>query len=159
MSSAQQVFDALLNRNWKVSTAESCTGGMVAAALTDIAGSSAIFDRGFVTYSNAAKVEMLAVPVELITQFGAVSEQVALAMAQGALLQSAADVAVSITGIAGPSGGSSEKPVGLVHFAIATREDAISFVQRFGNESRKEIRQKSVVFAFEKLCAQLASGP
>ena len=104
-----------------LATAESCTGGMVAAAITDIAGSSAVFDRGFVTYSNAAKTEMLGISARLIAAHGAVSEAVAKAMAQGALRHSSATLAVSITGIAGPTGGSSAKPVGLVHFACATK--------------------------------------
>jgi nicotinamide-nucleotide amidase len=155
MSTAQRAFELLSVHGLKLATAESCTGGMLAAVITDIAGSSVVFDRGFVTYSNAAKVEMLSVPFDLITQSGAVSENVAMAMAQGALLHSAADIAIAITGIAGPSGGSAEKPVGLVHFAIATRKDVVSFVQRFGNLSRSEIRQKAMEFAFEKLCDQL----
>jgi nicotinamide-nucleotide amidase len=159
VSSAQQVFELLSVHGLTLATAESCTGGMVATAITDIAGSSAVFDRGFVTYSNAAKVEMLSVPLELITQFGAVSEEVAVAMAQGALLHSAADISIAITGVAGPSGGSAEKPVGLIHFAVATREDEVSYQQRFGNLSRAEIRRKATEFAFEKLCAQLVSEP
>ena len=104
-----------------IATAESCTGGLVAAAITDISGSSAVFDRGFVTYSNAAKTQMLGVPSNLLETHGAVSEEVARAMAQGALAHSIATLAVSITGIAGPSGGSATKPVGLVHFACATK--------------------------------------
>jgi nicotinamide-nucleotide amidase len=159
MSTAQTLFELLSALGLKLATAESCTGGMMAAAITDIAGSSAVFDRGFVTYSNAAKVEMLSVPFDLITQFGAVSEEVAVAMAQGALLHSAADIAVSITGIAGPGGGSKNKPLGLVYFAIATRETVESFVQRFGNLTRNEIRTKSLNFAIEGLCHQLASAP
>ena len=104
-----------------VATAESCTGGMVSGALTDVPGSSAVLDRGFVTYSNEAKVEMLGVPAPLIAARGAVSRRVALAMAQGALERSRADLAVAITGIAGPGGGHAEKPVGLVWFGLATR--------------------------------------
>ncbi len=159
MTIAQEVFEALLKRNMKLATAESCTGGMVAAAITDIAGSSEIFDRGFVTYSNAAKVEMLEVPFDLISQFGAVSEEVAIAMAQGAMLRSGADIAVSITGIAGPGGGSDLKPVGLVHFAMAMRETTVSHVQRFGNLSRAEIRNCAVKFAFEIVLTQLIAEP
>lgn len=155
MNIALEVFAALQKRQMKLATAESCTGGMVAAAITDIAGSSEIFDRGFVTYSNAAKVEMLDVPYNLISQFGAVSEEVAIAMAQGAMLHSAAAIAVSITGVAGPSGGSELKPVGLVHFAVAQREITVSFVQNFGNLTRAEIRKKAVKYAFEIVLAQL----
>jgi nicotinamide-nucleotide amidase len=151
VNSAQKLFDHLSVHGLKLATAESCTGGMVAAAITDIAGSSAIFDRGFVTYSNAAKIEMLRVPAELINDYGAVSEQVAMAMAQGALKHSSADIAVAITGVAGPSGGSVEKPVGLVHFAVATGEDVLPYVQHFGNLSRAEIRLKAMVFALESV--------
>ena len=118
---ATELVAALVKKAQLVTTAESCTGGMVAAAITDIAGSSAIFDRGFVTYSNNAKTQMLGVPHKLIAAHGAVSEAVAKAMAQGALKQSAATLAISITGIAGPSGGTETKPVGLVHFACATK--------------------------------------
>lgn len=154
MNLALEVFAALQHRQMKLATAESCTGGMVAAAITDISGSSEIFERGFVTYSNAAKVEMLGVPYDLISEFGAVSEEVAIAMAQGAMLHSAADVAVSITGVAGP-GGSELKPVGLVHFAVAQREVTVSFVQKFGPLPRAEIRKKAVQYAFEIVLSQL----
>jgi nicotinamide-nucleotide amidase len=106
---------------WRLATAESCTGGMVAARLTDIAGSSDVVERGFVTYSNAAKTELLGVPTELLGQYGAVSAQVARAMAEGALARSQADVAVSITGIAGPGGAVPGKPVGLVYLALAVK--------------------------------------
>ena len=107
-----------------VATAESCTGGLVAGALTEIAGSSAVVDRGFVTYTNEAKAEMLGVPAERWRRHGAVSRETAEAMAKGALAHSRADLAVAITGIAGPGGGSAEKPVGLVHFAAASRGGA-----------------------------------
>ncbi len=159
MNIAHDVFAALQKGQMKLATAESCTGGMVASAITDIAGSSEIFDRGFVTYSNAAKVEMLDVPYDLISQFGAVSEEVAIAMAQGAMLHSAADIAVSITGVAGPGGGSALKPVGLVHFAVAQREATVSFVQKLGPLSRAEIRKKSMQYAFEIVLAQLTAKP
>jgi nicotinamide-nucleotide amidase len=118
---ATELVATLVKKAQLVTTAESCTGGMVAAAITDIAGSSAFFDRGFVTYSNQAKTQMLGVPEKLIMAHGAVSEAVAKAMAQGALKNSSATLAVSITGIAGPTGGSETKPVGLVHFACATK--------------------------------------
>ena len=135
---------SLKEKGWKIATAESCTGGLVAAAITDIAGSSEVFDRGFVTYSNAAKTEMLGVPTELISNHGAVSQAVARAMAEGALTHSAADVAVSITGIAGPSGGSAEKPTGLVHFACATRGKTTHLEMRFGDLGRAAVRQAAV---------------
>lgn len=124
-ASISQAASALLDRckalGVKIATAESCTGGMVAAALTDIAGSSAVVDRGWVTYSNTAKTQELAVPPSLLDQWGAVSEPVARAMAEGALAGSQTDLTVAITGIAGPDGGSIDKPVGLVHFAVARR--------------------------------------
>ena len=112
---------ALLAQGQLVAIAESCTGGMVAAAITDAVGSSAVFDRGFVTYSNAAKNQMLGVPTKLISTHGAVSEQVARAMAKGALAHSAATLSIAITGIAGPGSGTDTKPVGLVYFALATK--------------------------------------
>jgi nicotinamide-nucleotide amidase len=120
-SLAAQLGAALLVRGLVVATAESCTGGLVAAAITSVAGSSAWFDRGFVTYSNQAKHDMLGVPLDLIARHGAVSEEVARAMAEGALAQSRAQVAISITGVAGPSGGSDAKPVGTVWHGIARR--------------------------------------
>jgi nicotinamide-nucleotide amidase len=136
MSLAQQVYDLLSVHGLKLATAESCTGGMIAAAITDIAGSSAVFDRGFVTYSNEAKIEMLGVDAELFVRFGAVSEQVATAMAKGALSRSNADIAIAITGVAGPSGGSVEKPVGLVQFALATKDKAMAFERRDSEKIR-----------------------
>lgn len=127
-----------------LATAESCTGGLVAAALTAVAGSSAALDRGFVTYSNAAKSDMIDVPPDLIERHGAVSEPVARAMALGAVARSAASVAVSITGIAGPGGGTPEKPVGLVHFAAVGPAGMIHIEQRFGDIGREAIRLASV---------------
>ena len=146
---AEDLVRALRNKGWKMATAESCTGGMVAAAITDIAGSSDVFDRGFVTYSNAAKSDMLGVPAELIVQHGAVSEAVARAMAEGALLHSAADAAVAITGVAGPAGGSAAKPVGLVHFACATKAATLHIEMRFGNLGRSVVREAAVRQALE----------
>ncbi len=122
MSAAETVVAALLKNGHLLATAESCTGGMVAAALTDIAGSSAVFDRGYVSYSNNAKHAMLSVPNKTIEAHGAVSEAVARAMADGALKHSNANIAIAITGIAGPSGGTETKPVGLVHFCCATHK-------------------------------------
>ena len=113
------LLDRLRAANLKLATAESCTGGLVAGVLTEIAGSSDVVERGFVTYSNAAKMELLGVPEAMLAEHGAVSEPVARAMAQGALAHSHADVAVSVTGVAGPGGGSAAKPVGLVHIAAA----------------------------------------
>jgi nicotinamide-nucleotide amidase len=128
-----------------VATAESCTGGLVAAALTAIAGSSAVLDRGFVTYSNEAKVEMLGVPEDVLARFGAVSEPTARAMAEGAAACSRASVAVSVTGIAGPGGGSADKPVGLVHFAaVGPDGETVHLEKRFGDIGREAIRLESV---------------
>jgi nicotinamide-nucleotide amidase len=156
MSLAETVYRALLRRNMKLATAESCTGGMVAAAVTDIAGSSNVFDRGFVTYSNCAKTEMLDVSADLIDSIGAVSREVAIAMAKGALDNSNADISVAVTGVAGPGGGSAEKPVGLVHFAVAQQGKAtVHSVQKFGNLRRLEIRTKSVNHALSMVLAQL----
>jgi nicotinamide-nucleotide amidase len=146
---AALLLRALGQKRWKVATAESCTGGLVAGAITEIAGSSEIFDRGFVTYSNTAKTELLGVPVALIEKHGAVSEQVARAMAEGALRNSHADVAVAVTGIAGPGGGSVEKPVGLVHFACATKSETQHIEKRFGALSRTDIRAAAVAVALQ----------
>jgi nicotinamide-nucleotide amidase len=121
MSLAEDVLDACRRRKWKLATAESCTGGMVAAALTDIAGSSDVVERGFVTYSNEAKIELLGVPEALLLAHGAVSEEVARAMAEGALARAPVALAVSITGVAGPGGATPTKPVGLVWFGVAGR--------------------------------------
>lgn len=151
-AAAIAVLEACRARGWKVATAESCTGGLVAAALTDIAGSSDVVDRGFVTYSNAAKEQMLGVPAQTLIDYGAVSRQTAEAMARGAVTHSQADVAVSITGVAGPGGGSAEKPVGLVHFAAATRDGALIHAEmRYGNIGRSAVRQASVMQALDML--------
>jgi nicotinamide-nucleotide amidase len=141
---AEKIIAMLRAKSWYLATAESCTGGLVAAAITDIAGSSDVFDRGFVTYSNIAKTEMLGVPSDIIEKHGAVSAIVAGMMAKGALAHSKSQVAVAVTGIAGPGGGSVLKPVGLVHFACATRNDTLYFERRFGDLGRVEIRQQSV---------------
>ena len=137
---------------YRIATAESCTGGLVAGLLTEIPGSSASFERGFVTYSNEAKAELLGVPAELIGQFGAVSREVAIAMAEGALRLTAVDVAVAITGVAGPGGGSENKPVGLVHIAALHRgQKAVHSELRFGDIGRGPIRVASVEAAIDLL--------
>lgn len=142
---AARVLDACRRRGLKVATAESCTGGLVAAALTEIAGSSDVVDRGFVTYSNAAKEAMLGVPHGVLERHGAVSQETAKAMAQGAIANSAADLAVAITGVAGPGGGSMEKPVGLVHFAAIARDGRqLHSEKRFGDIGRSRVRAHSV---------------
>lgn len=142
---AAEVLEAARERGDLIATAESCTGGLVSAALTSVPGSSDVFDRGFVTYSNTAKSEMLNVPFWLIEKHGAVSEEVARAMVGGALAHSNATMAVAITGIAGPGGGTADKPVGLVHFA-AERRDVPTQHQRveFGDVGRDEVRRLSV---------------
>lgn len=142
------VLDACRARKLKVATAESCTGGLVAGALTDIAGSSDVVDRGFVTYSNEAKQQMLGVPADTIEKHGAVSRETAEAMARGALGNANADLAVAITGIAGPGGGSPDKPVGLVHFAAASRNGKLTHKEmRYGDLGRIGVRRKSVLQA------------
>ncbi len=142
----------LAEMHLKVATAESCTGGLVAATLTDVPGSSVVVERGFVTYSNEAKTEMLGVDAALIKRLGAVSKEVAIAMAEGALRHSRADITVSVTGIAGPDGGSPAKPVGLVHFAAARRDGGVIHEEkRFGEIGRSKIRLASVEQALEML--------
>jgi len=151
-AAARRVLDACRARKLTVVTAESCTGGLVAAALTEIPGSSDVVDRGFVTYSDAAKQAMLDVPARLLQDFGAVSRETADAMARGALARSPADLAVSVTGIAGPGGGSAQKPVGLVYFAALARDGrGLSREKRFGEIGRGEVRMRSVVEALDML--------
>lgn len=148
---AQQLGEALKSSNYMLATAESCTGGLVSGAVTEIAGSSDWFDRGFITYSNNAKMEMLLVREETIKKHGAVSEQTAAEMALGALKNSNAQIACSITGVAGPTGGTPEKPVGTVCFAWAGKNfSTITQTHHFVGE-RHTIRQQSVVTAFKTL--------
>jgi len=154
-----QEASALLDRckaaKLKLATAESCTGGLLTACLTDIAGSSAVVDRGFVTYSNEAKSDLLGVPAALIAQHGAVSEEVARAMAEGALARSLAQLTVSITGIAGPSGGTPQKPVGLVHFAVARIGQSTRAAHRVFSGDRRTVRAASVALALQMLSESL----
>jgi nicotinamide-nucleotide amidase len=148
--------EILLSRNWTVSLAESCTGGLVCATLTELAGSSEWFERGYITYSNEAKTESLNVPAVLIESHGAVSEQVAKAMAEGARILSGSNVAISITGIAGPSGGSAEKPVGTVCFGWATENQTLTKTIHFDGD-RQAVRQQAAEFALTELIALLRS--
>ncbi len=149
---AARVLNKCRAASLTVATAESCTGGLVAGALTEIAGSSDVVDCGFVTYSNGAKQRLLGVPAATLARHGAVSVQTAAAMAKGALKKSKADLAVAITGIAGPGGGSKGKPVGLVYFAAASRGGRLIARQRlFGKIGRSRVRQKSVVQALALL--------
>jgi len=156
---AERILALCRAGGFTIVTAESCTGGLVAAALTEISGSSDVFERGFVTYSNAAKKAMLGVSASILERYGAVSQETAEAMAAGALARSPADFAVAITGIAGPTGGSQDKPVGLVHFAAAARDGRlIAREKRFGDIGRRQVRLASVAQALALLEA-LASAP
>ena len=158
-ATATLVLDLFRARRLKIATAESCTGGLVTAALTAIAGSSDVVDCGFVTYSNEAKETMLGVPAATLKRHGAVSAETAAAMAKGALRNSQADVAVAITGIAGPSGGTRQKPVGLVYFAAAGRDGrCMARVRRYGSIGRKAVRERSVTQALELLEALAKKG-
>ena len=151
LARAEKLLADARAKGLKIATAESCTGGLVAGLLTEIPGSSDVVERGFVTYSNEAKRELLGVPGEILTVHGAVSGETARAMAQGALKQSHADLAVAVTGIAGPGGGSADKPVGLVHIAAARADRIIHRECRFGDIGRSEVRVKSVETALEML--------
>lgn len=144
---AATLIRAYAARGWTVATAESCTGGLVAALLTEIPGSSAVIDRGFVTYSNGAKTAMLGVPPEVIADHGAVSETVARAMAEGARKVAGVSAAVAITGVAGPGGGSPEKPVGLVHLACAAPDGTRHLRRLYGDLGRSGIREAAVADA------------
>lgn len=155
--SARALASTLIERGWKIALAESCTGGLVCATLTDLAGSSDWFERGYVTYSNAAKTECLGVPAEMIESFGAVSEPVAIVMAEGARLNADVNVAISITGIAGPTGGSADKPVGTVCFAWAIKKnmtndevETTSITQQFLGD-RQTVREQARDYALSKL--------
>jgi nicotinamide-nucleotide amidase len=149
---AAALLKSCRERGLRLATAESCTGGLVAGLLTEIPGSSAVVERGFVVYSNLAKQEMLGVPEETLVRWGAVSDATARAMAAGALAHSAADLAVAVTGIAGPDGGTATKPVGLVHFAAARRGgEPHGLERRFGPLSRGAIRLAAVETALEML--------
>ena len=151
----QELAKKLLQRGEKLCTAESCTGGLIAKTLTDLAGSSAWFERGFVTYSNQAKTDMLSIPAILIDEYGAVSEAVASAMLNGALRQSVADYAIAVTGVAGPGGGSDEKPTGTVWIAVGSKNHQV--VRRYifpGN--RDEVRQATLHTALQTLLDMLS---
>jgi nicotinamide-nucleotide amidase len=146
----RQLLDSMQKQNLKIVTAESCTGGLLSALITEVPGSSKTLDRTFVTYSNQAKIEMLGVAGDIIADYGAVSEPVAIAMAEGALSRSRADVAVSLTGIAGPGGNTAMKSVGLVHIAVARHEgQLIQRVFNFGDVGRSKVREKSLKAAID----------
>lgn len=156
---AAELGQALKQRGMMLALAESCTGGMVAEAITSVAGSSAWFDRGFVTYSNAAKMDMLDVSDKTLEAFGAVSEQTAVEMAIGALKNSAAQIAGSITGIAGPDGGSPEKPVGTVCFAWAMQGQPVNTCTRYFSGDRNSIREQAAMFMMAALIERLNTQP
>lgn len=155
---AAALLDACAADGLKLATAESCTGGLIAAVLTDVPGSSRVVDRGFVTYSNEAKTALLGVPSDLIMAHGAVSEPVVKAMAEGALAQSDADLVVAVTGVAGPGGGTPDKPVGTVHLAAARRGQAPHHrAERFDGD-RRAVREATVVRALEMLAEQASDA-
>lgn len=156
---SRSLLDLCRMKKLKIATAESCTGGLVAAALTEVPGSSDVVDRGFITYSNESKHAMLGVEASKLETFGAVSKEVAIAMAFGALEHADVDLAVAVTGIAGPGGATPGKPVGLVHFAVAARDGRITHKeQRFGAVGRDNVRQQSVAEAL-KMLMEMARGP
>jgi nicotinamide-nucleotide amidase len=159
LSRAEILLAALRSRKLKIVTAESCTGGLIAGLLTEIAGSSDVVERGFVVYSNEAKMSLLGVPANVVELHGAVSEATARAMAEGALRNSLADIAVSVTGIAGPGGGSVEKPVGLVHFGCASRHGETAHRRIvFTKADRGEVRLRSVAAALDLIEAKVDSA-
>jgi len=146
---AIRLTDLLKARKKTVTTVESCTGGLIAGAITAISGSSEVFETGFVTYSNAAKTALVGVPATLFPLYGAVSEEVAFAMAEGALKTAGADMALSVTGIAGPTGGSIEKPVGMVCFGLSQHGRTLTRTHQFGNIGRDSVRAESVAYALK----------
>ncbi|WP_339634665.1 CinA family protein [uncultured Sneathiella sp.] len=151
---ATEVLEKCRAKKWQLATAESCTGGLIGGALTDIAGSSDVFDRGFITYSNKAKARVIGVSTETLRSFGAVSEETAREMALGALKTAGANITVAVTGIAGPGGGGPGKPVGLVHFAVATEEGVAEHRKmEYGDIGRSEVRIATVKTALEMLFA------
>lgn len=149
---ANEILDLCRAEKLQIATAESCTGGLIIGALTEIAGSSDVVDRGFITYTNQAKIDMLSVSTETLKTYGAVSAETARAMVRGALNNSTSDIAVSVTGIAGPGGGSKEKPVGLVHMATARRDGKIIHEKHnFGDIGRQKVREATIIAAFTLL--------
>ena len=150
----QKLYELLKEKNLKISTAESCTGGMIGACITSIPGISSYYEYGFVTYSNEAKQKLIGVKEETLNRFGAVSAQTVLEMAEGALIVSGSDIAVSVSGIAGPGGGTCEKPVGLVYIGLASKNKRL-FNKFIFNGSRDEVRQQTVNMAFEMIINQI----
>ncbi len=148
---AKQLGDCLLEKKQLLATAESCTGGGIASAITDIPGSSQWFERGFVTYSNAAKTGLLGVKTDTLQRFGAVSAETAMEMAEGCLAHSLADIAVSVTGIAGPTGGTAEKPVGTVFIGLSVNGKPSQIVHKLFQGNRQQIRQQTIVCALQQI--------
>ncbi len=159
LAMAQKTIAELARSNQMIVTAESCTGGLIAGALTEVPGSSEVVYGGFITYANAAKILMLGVPKTMLDRFGAVSKQVAKAMAQGALKASAVDIAIAVTGIAGPGGGTKEKPVGLIHFGCATKDITYWQERYFTDLGRQKIRLATVATALEMVLKILGNQP
>jgi nicotinamide-nucleotide amidase len=159
VSSVEQLTDKLRGIGLMLATAESCTGGLLAAAMTDMPGASEVFERGFVTYSNDAKQELLGVPAEILRSHGAVSTQTATAMVRGAIKNSRAEIAVAITGIAGPSGGSEQKPVGLVYIAFGMKDGPVQCVEHRFQGDRPDIRHQAADCAVKHLLKFLATLP
>jgi nicotinamide-nucleotide amidase len=155
---AEEVLALCRARQWRIATAESCTGGLVAAALTAIAGSSDVVERSLVTYSNEAKTELLGVPADTIAAHGAVSAQTCAAMARGAVARAPVDLAVSITGVVGPGGGTTQKPVGLVYLGVARKDGAAHIERRIFPGDRAEIRNAALVLALELLRDEARPG-
>lgn len=155
MKIEEKVFKLLKAKNYKIATAESCTGGLLAGKLINVSGASDIFDMGFVTYANSAKEELLGVKSETLNSFGAVSEQVTAQMAEGARKKAGANVGLSTSGVAGPTGGTAEKPVGMVCFGISINGKIFTFTHLFKNVSREYIRKSSVNFILKKLAKLL----
>ena len=158
LGKAETVLEAYKARGWMLATAESCTGGLIAGCLTEIAGSSAVVERGYVTYTNAAKQELLGVPDATLQQVGAVSAEVAQAMAAGALERAPVQAAVAVTGVAGPSGGSADKPVGLVYFGLAVQGRVPQSLRRQFEGDRARTRRDSVAAALDLLQAAAAES-
>ncbi|QKK23885.1 CinA family protein [Rhizobium hidalgonense] len=157
LSAAETIIRDFIAAGLMVSTAESCTGGLISGALTEISGSSAVVDRGFVTYTNTAKIELLGVQEQTLLSFGAVSEETARQMAHGALFRSRAAIAIAVTGIAGPGGGSAEKPIGLVHLAAKSRSGALIHRKMlYGDIGRSEVRLATVRTALDMVHSLLA---
>ena len=158
-SEAERLLDLMRRKRLKLVTAESCTGGLICALFTEIAGSSDVVERGYVTYSNEAKSEAIGVPAALVASVGAVSREVAIAMAEGALAHARADLAVAVTGVAGPGGGSAAKPVGLVHIALARKGTATLHREcRFGEIGRQGVRLATVTAALELIGESVTSA-